>query len=210
MTNMRYFHTVTVGCVDLITSTILVACRELVQLAGEVVCGPRVRVPVGVDVVGGSMRILAVTVATVIIRIILIAPPALAGRVGMNFADLARDVHVRSRSTATAIAAASTTIATASIITATARITAATSIIAVVVTTILTPVITPIIAALAIWGMATVTAITTVTAPITARVVVVFVAAAIWGAVTAPITTLVVVVVVAALWAVVAALWPTR
>ena len=52
VTNMTNMHTCTIGGVNLITPMVFVPERQLLQVAGDMVGGAGIRVPVGVDGVG--------------------------------------------------------------------------------------------------------------------------------------------------------------
>ena len=49
MTNMIYLHTFTICVVDLIMATVLLVHGDLFKLIGDVICGSRVNVPIGIN-----------------------------------------------------------------------------------------------------------------------------------------------------------------
>ena len=144
--NMLNFHTSTVCSVDAVMPMVLVTGGELVQLPCYVMCCTRVRVPVGVDAIGGHIGILVVTVTSFIIRIIASAPPTVACRMTVYFTDLTRDILIGCGGALAAPITTpilATTILASSILLVPATVTAASSIIPpVTAVSIIAPVMT--------------------------------------------------------------------
>ena len=70
MTNMSYVHTITVSRMDVVTPLVLLVCGELAQLAGDMICGTGVRIPLSVNPIGcevGGLLIIIIKVGTVLI-----------------------------------------------------------------------------------------------------------------------------------------------
>jgi hypothetical protein len=81
------------------------------------------QVPVCINSIGCKVYTLVTLVATVPIIIILVSPPAVLGRVAIDFADLTRGVHKGCRSTVIATAHLASTILAVVIITSMGAIT---------------------------------------------------------------------------------------
>lgn len=54
MANMFDIHTCTTCHVDVIAPLVLVTDRELLQLAGAMISGPSVSIPIGVNTIGSN------------------------------------------------------------------------------------------------------------------------------------------------------------
>ena len=107
MTNMTNIHTLTVGRVHLIMPLVLVANSKVVEFAGDVMCSPGIRVPIGVYTIGSGMHFL-VFICVIIIFIFLPPEPAVLGGMTLFVADLTSDVNPRrSATSATPTSAAS-------------------------------------------------------------------------------------------------------
>ena len=61
MTNMCNAHTCSIGSLDMVLSTVGLLHGEFVEVVGEMICSPRISIPVGINRVGGRGRGRAAT-----------------------------------------------------------------------------------------------------------------------------------------------------
>jgi hypothetical protein len=90
----------TIGGVNMFAALVLVMCGELVQLSSDMIRGTSIRVPVCVNTIGSNMSrfFLAISIIIRIIAVfVLVAPPALIGRMPIYLADLTLDFDKRCR-----------------------------------------------------------------------------------------------------------------
>ena len=86
---MTYTHTFSAGSVDLILAAVFLLHDYLLELIGDVVCGPAVDVPICVDVVGPISHRSNLVIILGVIIILLILVPAIFCCVSKFPADLA-------------------------------------------------------------------------------------------------------------------------
>ena len=89
MTNVTNFHTFSTGGVDVIFATVLLSHGHLVKLAGDVVCGTAVNVPICVDTVGAISSSGHFFILRRLIIVLIKAVPAVLGCVARLATDLA-------------------------------------------------------------------------------------------------------------------------